>query len=673
MTEKYPSLKAFSQHGVKFTRASGDTQAVGDCPFCKGTGHFYVNHQTKNWDCKKCQRHGGFAKFLEEMGTMCAKYVKRNELKVLFEEKGILPETFTRWQVGYNYTTQRYTIPVPNIEYGLSDLRLYKLGDKVHSSRDSKVNILNVRSLMEDRYNRPVYVCEGDWDFMVMDEILHVTRAEGLAIGIPGAGMFKAEWIRYFRNKTVHVLYDNDDAGRKGENRMYNALKAVAKKMTFVHWPEGKEDGYDLRDFYRNHDRQAGNTLAALRRLFKPEPRKTELEEGITEESQGKRPTKAKAELVPYKDVIAGYMKWLHIPNADFLNVIYGTILANRLQGEPIWLFLVAPPGSSKSVSLMSFQHADRIVTTTSITPHALISGFSGAGGDPSLIPRLDGKVLIIKDFTTVLSMPIMQREEIFGILRDAYDGRVEKHFGNMVMRAYDSKFGLVCGVTPAIDTLGEMHSSLGERFIKYRYKYDDWYQVIKRALGNSNHENQIRTELADLATRALAHDYESTLPEISAEVQESLITLAQWTAVMRGCVTRDRYTGDIIYKPSPEIGTRLVKQFSKLALGLAMFRGVPEVVHDDYQIIVQVARDTLTEKNEEIYRKMFLKDSDKKWSVKEIAELTRLPEPTCGRVLQDLAMLRILEKDRVDRVIVFSITDYAKELTNRSKVYKQY
>lgn len=669
LLEKYPKLKSFSQHGITIVRESGDTQAIANCLFCGGKEKMYINHTNSNWDCKKCQRHGGFAKFLEEISIFFKCEATDRNLQALGKEKSILPATLARWNVGYNTITSKFTIPYPNTEYGLSDLRLFRLGDKVHSCRDAKTNIQNLQGLVSDRTNRPVYLCEGDWDFFAMAEILHLTKHEGIAVAIPGAGIFKAEWTRLFKGKIVHVIYDNDDAGKKGETKLYHALKAIAKKMTFTHWSELKESGYDLRDLYKEVQKPA-ETLAQLHRMFKDTPRHTELEESLENTSQPERKRPKQTERVPYADVLNGYLKWLHIPNTDFINVLYGTILANRLQGEPIWLFLVAPPGSSKSVSLMSFQNADRIMTTTSITPHALISGFSGAGGDPSLIPRLDGKVLIIKDFTTIMSMPLIQREEILGILRDAYDGRIEKVFGNMVVRCYESKFGLICGVTPAVDTLGETHSSLGERFLKYRYRYDDWYQVIKRALGNSNHEVQLREELLSLATRVLDYEYEKEMPEISDEVQEGLISLAQWVAVMRGSVIRDRYTSDIIFKPSPEIGTRLVKQFGKLAVGLAMFRGTKFISTDDYHIIIQVARDTICEKNEEIYRKMWLKDRDKLWTAHEISDLTKLPVSTCTRTLQDLAMLKILEKEKVERQIAFRVTDFAKDLTERSKVY---
>jgi len=102
------------------------------------------------------------------------------------------------------------------------------------------------------------------------------------------------------------------------------------------------------------------------------------------------------------------------------------------------------------------------IATASSITPHALVSGanFSG-GGDPSLIPQWNGQVVIFKDLTVLLNLNIVAREEIFSIFRDCYEGRTEKSFGNGVRRVYDSKFGIIAGVTPIIEIFAETHTAM--------------------------------------------------------------------------------------------------------------------------------------------------------------------------------------------------------------------
>lgn len=657
-------LRIFNQHGIIFKTTSGETQVIANCPFCKAELHFYVNHITGCWDCKRCGLFGGYSKFLYEMSKLCTYQIDQERLNKLSEDRSIKRETLRRHKIGYNFLTHYYTLPVFNSK-GCGDLRLYKIGEKIKASIDAKLELFNYLSILEDKKNKPIYICEGEWDFLVMDEIIHNLGIEGIAIGSPGAYTFKTEWVSLFKNRDVNIIYDNDEAGIRGERKIYENIKSICKSIKFLHW-NGKKEGFDLRDLYKENNLEEERTYDILIKLFQNEPRKISSDE-VVSKPEKKRDLKR----IPAEKVVKRYMDWLHIPNPELVHLLFGTIIGNRLEGEPLWLFLVAPPGSTKSVLLMSLGSCDEIITTTSLTPRALISGFFSSHGDPSLIPKLNKKVLVIKDFTTVLNLPIQFREEIFGILRDAYDGHTEKIFGNGVLRAYDSKFGMICGVTPAVDIFSETHASLGERFLKYRYSYQDWYPVIKRAINNTHKENEMKKELNNLAEKILSYDYTKSVPNLPETIQEELIYLAQWTAILRGSVSRDKYTQEIIFRPSPEIGTRLVKQFSKLMIGLYLFRGQDLFSHEDICLIRKVARSTISEKNESIFMFMYKLDKNKIWDVHSISQEVKLPTSTCMKILQDLNMLKVLKKIKIDKNIYgFTFEKDILELTEKAKVY---
>ena len=89
----------------------------------------------------------------------------------------------------------------------------------------------------------------------------------------------------------------------------------------------------------------------------------------------------------------------------------------------------------------------------TSLTPQTLISGFVDEGKpDPSLLPKLDGKILIVKDLTPLISGSADVRSAVLGQLRDAYDGSSAKAFGTGDVKRYESRFGMLFGVTPVIE-----------------------------------------------------------------------------------------------------------------------------------------------------------------------------------------------------------------------------
>ena len=159
---------------------------------------------------------------------------------------------------------------------------------------------------------------------------------------------------------------------------------------------------------------------------------------------------------------------WLYLEDFQAIDIIMATAISICLPGDPVWLFLIAPAGSSKTELLRSFT-GNLIYTISTLTPQTLISGLKGVK-DADLLPKLNGKVLIIKDFTSILSKKNEDQTAIFADLREAYDGYLEKSFGSGVgTKRHESKFGLIAGVTDAIDKYRVVHSQLGERFLKCR------------------------------------------------------------------------------------------------------------------------------------------------------------------------------------------------------------
>lgn len=65
-----------------------------------------------------------------------------------------------------------------------------------------------------------VYLCEGVVDTLTL------LNQKIPAIGVPGATSFKAEWVPLFRNKSVVVCLDPDEAGRRGAQVVRELLGA---------------------------------------------------------------------------------------------------------------------------------------------------------------------------------------------------------------------------------------------------------------------------------------------------------------------------------------------------------------------------------------------------------------------------------------------------------------
>ena len=198
-------------------------------------------------------------------------------------------------------------------------------------------------------------------------------------------------------------------------------------------------------------------------------------------------------------------------------------------------------------------------------------------GEDPSLFASLQGKsaAVVIKDITPILSGPQVEREEVFGILRDAYDGSVQKPFGNGVRRVYkDLKFNIVAGVTPAIDAFDSV--ALGERFLKFRSdkeleRSDDLERSV-RAIMNCGNEEQMKAELKDACIRCLVRKYDpDKVPKPDQVFAKNISRLAGFCAKLRAVAPSDKFSDIQSMSPLREAPTRLAIQFTKFAQGLAL------------------------------------------------------------------------------------------------------
>ncbi len=625
----------FMDHGFDFEEATRG-HSVTECFLC-GKNKLYVNKETGAWDCKVCGESGGTRKFFEARGQSNTERFRGSVAKSLSKNRGIKVRTMRAARVGWD--GNQYTIPA-DIAGKSYDLRRYpKLGGKVYATSRSTSSLGGIISSRSDT----IWLMEGEWDGMAMVEALTENKKAGSVVWVPGANVLPSHAIPLFQGKRVKACFDNDEPGQKGLQRVANLLGGIAKTVQYVHWPEGTSKGFDFRDMYIKRGKSA--LLIAEKILKKGPPGAVEEADQEQFHFDGKGMSR--------EDVIKGFRKWLYLPDPEVLSVLYGSCFANRLGGDPTWLFLVAPPGGSKTELLMTLSNAPLIMTTTSLTPQSLMSGASPSGyGDPSLLPKLNGKVLVVKDFTTILAMPQIQRDEIFGILRDAYDGKCEKYFGNGVHRSYESLFGVLGGVTNVVEKFSAESSMLGERFMKYRLPHSGNVRagkhIIRQALRNITGETKMRKDLQEISEQVLNIDIDmKKVPTINTEMEDRIINLAQWVSALRGVVSKERYTGIMQFKPSREYGTRIAKQLAKLGMGVSIFHRRSTLDEESYKGIVSVARSTAPDRVEEIVKQLYLNSREEFVSVKKVAEWTRFPLGTTRDVLEDLDLLSIVAKDQ--------------------------
>ena len=355
------------------------------------------------------------------------------------------------------------------------------------------------------------------------------------------------------------------------------------------------------------------------------------------------------SEEIPFKRVKDAFHEWLYIEDPFAIDVVFATILANKFSGDPIWLFYISPPGGCKSEILRALGTSDETYMLSSLTENTLISGFK-VKPDPSLIPKLDGKVLIIKDFTAILGIHRDARAKIVGDLRDAYDGECCKTFGTGEKKSYKSKFGLIAGVTPVIDKYWGIQADLGERFLRFRIKLSDHQKAITQAMGNTGQEKVMRAQLSSISKNFLSScgGYRVRDIAIESDLDQRIRYLANLLALGRSRVSRDYSDGTIDYEPDPEIGTRVVKQLKLLGAGFGCIHNQDRLDENGFEFIKRICRDTLPSKESKVLETMFFLQSNDGIRVptSKVGDQSGFPTETCKKVLEDFRLLKVVDRE---------------------------
>ena len=102
------------------------------------------------------------------------------------------------------------------------------------------------------------------------------------------------------------------------------------------------------------------------------------------------------------------------------------------------------------------------------------------------MLHEVDGRILALKDFTTVLQMRRDQRGEVLAQLREAYDGRFNKAWGTGRRLRWKGRLGFIAGVTGVIDRHHEVMGTLGQRFVLVRPQQPNRMAAAQRAIENA-------------------------------------------------------------------------------------------------------------------------------------------------------------------------------------------
>jgi hypothetical protein len=337
------------------------------------------------------------------------------------------------------------------------------------------------------------------------------------------------------------------------------------------------------------------------------------------------------------EDCISAFRLYMHLPDPGPLLVSLATVVANRAEGDPLWLLLVGGPSTGKTEPVRSLDKEPDCHLVGHITEAGLLSATPkrerGKDAHGGLLREVgEFGILLVKDFTSILSLQRDTRASLLAALRETYDGSWTRSVGTDGGRTLEwkGKLGLLGCVTGAIDSAHGVMGLMGERFVLYRMPEASAADQARVALRRSNNTTSMRFALSAAVAAVLAR---AKFParHLTDEEETWLVALAQLVVRARSVVERDSYSREIVLVPEPEAPARLVQGLRQLLFGLEAIAVEPDEAR---RIVNKAGLDSMP-----VIRRQVLELLAREPVTNAGAsELLAYPPKTCLRTLEDLA-----------------------------------
>jgi len=340
------------------------------------------------------------------------------------------------------------------------------------------------------------------------------------------------------------------------------------------------------------------------------------------------------------ENVLTTFRKWMHLPDAGALETLLGCIAANLQPGDPVWILLIGPPGGGKTELLQPFAVLPNVHLAGTLTEPALLSGTpakdKSSDSKGGLLRQIGSfGFILMKDFTSVLSMHRDSRAAVLAALREIYDGNWTRHVGVDGGRtlAWSGKVALMAGCTPTIDSHHSVMAAMGERFILYRLPAIDENEQARRALSHDGKEATMRAELSRaIASLFSGLDVSIDGPRLDNVEQNRMIALATLAVRCRSAVERDGHSREVELIPDSEAPGRLALALSRLLGGMSIV-GIHRV--EAWRVVQKVALDCMPALRRKVFAMLTTKEGPV--DTADVATEIRYPTQTTRRALEDL------------------------------------
>lgn len=348
------------------------------------------------------------------------------------------------------------------------------------------------------------------------------------------------------------------------------------------------------------------------------------------------------------EDVYKKLRKWLFIDDTYRIDLTLAVALSNKAKdSKPIWIFIIGRSGDGKSELTMGFKNYPDTIILDRITSNTLATGKTHKNKklhDLGEDLQNGSHIIIFSDLACLKSVNKDEKNEIWGQLRELYDGRINKRTGNDTMCMYDNcHVTLLACSTPDIRDEYSIHNQLGTRELCYEIEgnIESNDEKMLRAISHLGSEAEMKKDIAEIMQSYIAAK-NFTMHKPSNELTLWLFEKCKELSVMRATARFESRTGELSGNVTWEVPTRLIQQFMLL---YASFKSLSiDYPEDRFKHIVN---NLILSSGELIRQRLyrFFRDNSGQYCLDDLAEIHPHGRITIKRQCEVLAALKVLKR----------------------------
>lgn len=355
----------------------------------------------------------------------------------------------------------------------------------------------------------------------------------------------------------------------------------------------------------------------------------------------------------------------------DALKLVLATSLAGVFDNPVmIWLLLVGVPSSGKTEVVKFFKKSPFTYYLDNVTLNAFISGEreSEHAKVYDLLPQLNKKCFIIKDWTSMFSLDERMTKKIIGDMVNAYDRTMSKFSSRRGKVEYNTDFSQIGCITPA--TLNKHTTYLnmvGARFLNYIVpdtNFDDEERSFKAIFNKDNKYNRdeifkhLQTNILNIYHYLLQCIYYKEIdilpfkdgPINFLKKASRFMAHARGILIIQSATFKDEEGKDIQYYEPLDVQIekpwRAVQQLMTLSKYLAIVNNHNEVGIEELVLIKDVVMSSMPADRAQALRTL-REAPNGELTAKELSDDIDKSVKTARRLLDELTFLGIVDKDK--------------------------